>query len=355
MLADMLTSRPGPDGGFAPLPAPLERLVADHTIDEKQARAVLRALAAEQQPAVVSEPSTAPRNLVGRLAEIGAYLGAGLVVAAGVVVVAQQWADMTYGVRVGVMAGVTLILILAAVTPVVIRRQRAWVDLPNGETLRRLSGTLFTLGALAGYGTILVAMLSGQARVTDAEVGWASILGALLAFAILLLARWQADTPLSEMAMFAATTAAYVGVIQLTAIDRTVVIQWTLLALGLAWAAAATFTRWMRHRILITSLGLAEAFFAAATVADVTWSHRLALGVLIAFALGIYLMRPSWPYITAGTLAAVVLTVTWVGEAVGPAVALLAAGLVLLLMAGGALVLRRHRTEPTDPLKATTA
>jgi hypothetical protein len=341
----MLTSHPGPEGATTPLPAPLERLVADHTLNEQQARAVLRALAAEWQPAVVSEPRKAPRNMAGRLTEIGAYLGAGLVVAAGIVVVAQQWADMTYGVRVGVMTGVTLVLMLAALTPVVIRRQQAWADLPNGETLRRLSGTLLTLGAIAGYGTVMVAMLSGQARVTDTEGGWASILGALLAFAILLVARWQADTPLSEMAMFAAVTAGYFGVIQLTANDRTVVIQWTLLGLGVSWAVIATFTRWMRHQMLIASLGLIEAFFAAATIAEVTWSQRLALGVLITFTLGVYLLRPSWPYITAGTLSAVVLTVTWVGEAVGPAVALLAAGLVLLLVTGGALMLRRHQAE----------
>ncbi len=351
MLADMLTNRPGPDMATSPLPAPFERLVADHTLNEEQARAVLRAMAAERVPAGGEMPSPVPRNLVGRLAEIGAYLGAGLVVAAGIVVVAQQWADMTYGVRVGVMTGVTLVLMFAAAALVATRRDRAWGDLANGETLRRLSGALFSMGALAGFATVMVAMLSGQETVTDTELGSATILAAVLAFAILLVARWQADTPLGEMAMFAAVTAGYVGVIEITANDRTVLIQWTLMALGLAWAAVATFTRLLRHSMLLTSLGLVEAFFAAATISEVTWSHRLALTVLILVSLGVYLLRPSWPYITAGTLSAVVLTVTWVGEAVGPAVALLAAGLVLLLLAGGALLLRRRRT--VNPLPTT--
>ena len=62
---------------------------------------------------------------------------------------------------------------------------------------------------------------------------------------------------------------------------------------------------------------------------------------------------PRPPSLPPATLAAVVLTVTWVGEAVGPAVALLAAGLVLLLVAGGVLVLRRRRT--VTPLPTTGA
>lgn len=348
MFADMLTNHPRPGMAASPLPAPFGRLVADHTLNEQQAKAVLRALADERLPVGDLAPVSAPRNMVARLAEIGAYLGAGLLVAAGIVVVAQQWADMTYGVRVGVMAGVALVLLLAAATPIAFRRHLAWADLANGDTLRRLSGSLFTLGALAGFGTVMVAMLSGQAKVTDAEVGWALIVGAALALVALVFARWQADTPLGEIAIFAAVTTAYIGVIQVTAYDRSVAIQWTLLALGLTWAMVGTFTRLMRHRTLITGLGLLEAFFAAATISEVTWSHRLALAALIAVSLGVYLLRPSWPYITAGTLGAVVLTVTWVGEAVGPAVALLAAGLVLLVLAGGALVLRRQRTETSD-------
>ena len=43
------------------------------------------------------EPKAPRVGIAARLAEIGAYLGAALMVAAGIVVVAQQWADMSYG------------------------------------------------------------------------------------------------------------------------------------------------------------------------------------------------------------------------------------------------------------------
>lgn len=338
-----------PSGGdLAPLPAPVARLVADDILDEGQARAVLRALEVGAPPPERPRTSVSPRSLTARLAEIGAYLGAGLVVAAGVVVVAQQWTDMSYTVRVSVMAGVSVILVLAGVVPILLRQNRRWDAMPSGDTLRRLSGTLLSMGALASFATVLVAMLSNQATVTEVEAGWATILGAVVAFAILMVARLQADTPLGELAMFAAVTAAYVGIIQITANDRTVLIQWTLMGVGLTWAVVATFTPLMRHRTLITSLGLLEAFFAAATIAEVTWSQRLALGVLIAVSLAVYLVRPSWPYIATSTVAVVVLTVTWVGKAVGPAAAMLAAGLVLLLLAGGVLLVRRRR-DATGP------
>jgi hypothetical protein len=117
-----------------------------------------------------------------------------------------------------------------------------------------------------------------------------------------------------------------------------------LLSIGLAWALVGTFTSLMRTEILVTCLGLLLALFASATIAEEAWSQRLALATLIVVSLAVYLARPLWPYIATATVAAVVLTVTWVGEAVGPAMALLAAGLVFLVLAGAALMLHRRRT-----------
>jgi len=334
-----------------PLPPPFDSLVSDQTLTEVQARAVLTALAGQQipSPGVPPVPRAPRTGVAGRLAEIGAYLGAALVVAAGIVVVAQQWADMSYAVRVSVMAGTTLALLLAAGGPVVFLRGRPWDDVPNGDALRRLSGTLFSLGAGAAFGTVLVAMLSGQEQVTESESSQACIIAGLAAFAVLVVARLRADTPLGEVGLIAASVSVAAGAIQLWFTDQSVVIQWTLLGLGLAWALVATFTSLLRHHTLVTSLGLLVALFGAATVAEDAWSQRLALATLITVALAIYLMRPTWPYITVATIAAVVLTVTWVGEAVGVAVALLAAGLVILLLAGGALLLHlRRRPEQKE-------
>ncbi len=294
-------------------------------------------------------PVSPRAGIAARLAEIGAYLGAALVVAAGIVVIAQQWSDMTYGARVAVMAGTTFALLFVAGGLAFFTHGRPWADVPNGDTLRRLSGTLFSFGALGAFGTVMVAMLANDENVTGNEASRAVVLGSLAAAGVLVVARLRADTPLGEFGLVAASVAAVMGVVQLTIPDEAVAIQWTLLAIGLAWALLGTFTALMRNQILVTSLGLLLALFASATIAEEAWSQRLALTTLIVISLAVYLARSLWPYIAAATVAAVVLTVTWVGEAVGAAMALLAAGLVFLVLAGGALILHRHRTTLEGP------
>ena len=345
MLTDVFTNPQGPGGPSGALPPPFDQLVTDQTLTEGQARAVLAALAVGggQEPRL-PEPKAPRVGIAARLAEIGAYLGAALVVAAGIVVVAQQWADMSYGTRVAVMGGTTLALVLAAGVLVLMTHGRPWADVPNGDTLRRLSGTLFSFGALGAFGTVMVAMLSNNEGASDDEAALAFGLGALAAAAVLVVARLRADTPLGEVGLVAASIVEVMALVQLTIPDEAIAIQWTLLCIGLAWALVGTFTILMRNQNLVTSLGLLLALFASATIAEEVWSQRLALATLIVISLAVYLARPVWPYIATATIAAIVLTVTWVGEAVGPAMALLAAGLVFLVLAGGALMLHRRRT-----------
>jgi hypothetical protein len=354
MLANTLIGH-GPVQAPPPLPTPFDRLVAQGTLTDAQARTVMDALGSAPAADEATPPVPAARPaLTRRLAEVGAYLGAALVVAAGIVVVAQQWVDMTYGSRVGVMVGTSLVLIAAATGLLLFCRGRTWDDVPNGDALRRLSGTLYALSALAVYGTVLVAMLSGQTEVSDDEAAMAFLVAGLGALVVLLIARLRADTPLGELGLVASSVAVVMAGVQLWIPDQPVTIQWTLLAVGLGWALVGTYTSLMRHHILTTALGLLLALFGAATIAEQPWSHRLALLTLIAVALAVYLTRPTWPYIAVATVAAVVLTVTWVGEAVGAAMALLAAGVVVLVLAGGALYLHMHRkAEGAQPKTAT--
>jgi hypothetical protein len=342
MLTKTLTAdlNPYPD----PFPEPFERLVSEHVLTPEQARLVLDALKQETPPpSAPAHTTTARAPWAARFAEIGAYLGAALVAAAGAVVIGQQWGDMTYAVRVGVLGLTTLVLVLAALGVVLFRGSRAWEDLPNGDTLRRLAGTLFTLGAGAAFGTVMVAMLSEQAAVSEFEAGRATFIAAGTAFAILVVARIQA---VSALALFGAMVGMVAGVLAMTTQDDEYSVramQWVLLATGLTWALVATYSRLLRNRTLGTALGLALALFGGTVVADNPWSQRIALLALVGITLGVYLTRPSWPYITAAILAAVLLTVTWVGEAVGAALALLSAGVVVLVLAGGALFLHVRR------------
>lgn len=342
MLTKTLTAEldPSPE----PFPEPFERLVTEQVLTPEQARQVLAALEERRVPEPAPPAARAP--WAARLAEIGAYLGAALVAAAGGVVVAQQWGDMSYAMRVGVLGVTAVVFVAAAVGVVLFRGSRSWDDLRNGDTLRRLSGTLFTLGAGATFGTVMVAMLSEQDSVTSFEAGRAAFIAAGTAFGVLVVSRLLADSALTELALFGAMVGMVAGVLAMTTGDSDSsarVMQWTLLAVGLAWALVATYTGVLRNRTLGSALGLALALFGAATVAENPWSHRVALVVLVAVTLAVYLTRPSWPYITAAIVAAVILTVTWVGETVGAALALLSAGVVVLVLAGGALYLHLHR------------
>lgn len=349
MSTQMPTTEVNPDPG---LPEPFGRLVADHVLSPEQARLVLAALGEERLRPTVPTAVRAP--WAARFAEIGAYLGAALVAAAGGVVVAQQWGDMAYSVRVGTLGVTTLVLLAAAAGLLLSKGSRSWDDVRSGDTLRRLASTLFTLGAGAAFGTVMVAMLSEQAVVTELEGGRATLIASGAAFGILVVARLRADSALSELALFAAMVGMVAGLLAMTSEDTGYsarVMQWTLLTAGLVWALVATYTHLLRNRVLGTALGLALALFGAATVSEVPWSHRVALLVLVAITLTVYLTRPSWPYITVAIIASVVLTVTWVGEEVGAALALLSAGVVVLLLAGGALFLhlRRSRTPAEQP------
>lgn len=334
--------------GPALLRSPFDRLVDAGTLTEVQAKAVILAIDAEQGEGRAT--IRARSGLAGRIAEIGAYLGAALVTAACVVVVAQQWADMPYGTRVAVMTGTTVTLLVAAVAVIVLTRGGSWDELRNGATLRRLCGTLFVVGALASFGTALVVLLSGEAQASEERTSVAIVVAGLTASLVLVVARWRADTPLVELGLFGASMAVTAGAMQLWLTDQPAAIQWTLLAVGLAWALIGTFTGLLRYVTLVTSLGLALALLSSATVTDDSWSQRLALGTLILVTLTVYLTRPRWPYITTAATAAVVLTVTWVGEAIGAAIALLAAGVVVLVLAGGALIAhnRRRSRDPNE-------
>jgi hypothetical protein len=330
------------------LPEPFRRLVAEQVLSPEQARLVLDALERERPSPDAATPARAP--WAARFAEIGAYLGAALVAAAGGVVVAQQWTDMSYALRVGVLGVTALVLVAAATGLVLLKGSRAWDDLRNGDTLRRLASTLFTLGAGAVFGTVMVAMLSEQAVVTEFEGGRATLIAAGAAFGVLVVARLRAASALAELALFATMVGMVAGLLAMATEDSessAKVMQWTLLTAGLAWALVATYTTLLKNRVLGTALGLALALFGAATVSEDPWSHRVALLVLVAVTLTVYLTRPSWPYITVAIIASVVLTVTWVGEEVGAALALLSAGVVVLVLAGGALYLHLQRSGGT--------
>lgn len=328
------------------LPQRVEQLVADEVLTVEQAQRVLAAIDYEPR---TGAPAAPPRPWMTRLAEVGAYLGAALMVAAGGVVVAQNWDEMSYALRVGVLGATTVLLVLGALVIVGVRGNRPWAEVANGGTVRRLCGTLFSFGGAVAFATVMVALLSEQVPVDEFDVGRATLLAGAVAFGVLLVGRWQAPTALGEIGLFGATVAMVMGIVTMSGADdraSAVALQWVMVSVGLAWAIASDFTHLLRHSTLGSALGLTLAVIGAATHTGVTWSDRLALLAVVAVSLAIYLTHPRWPWIAAAIVTAVILTVVWVGDAVGVALALLTSGVLVLVLAGGALYLRMRRDTP---------
>lgn len=330
----------------------LDRLVFTRTLTTDQARAVHEAYldaTGASPPAAAGAAEPVRRSLTSKLAELGAYLGAALMVAAGAVAVGQQW-DVIH--RAGQVA---LLLVLAAALVgaglVVVRfarRSGSRSSLTERSVLRRLASTLLTLGAAATAGGVVVAMLPahfGNRDVASTDVGRALVVAAVISATILVLAHLVAPSALEGMALYAAVLAASGGVLLMLGADTDTPIKFVFFLVGVGWSLLATFTRAITVPTLATTLGLATAFLAA-NIGESAGSRQAFLAALVAIGVGVYLARPSWPYVVVAMLSAVTLTVSVLGPAFGPALALLAAGFVLLVFAGAVLLFQRRRKDP---------
>ncbi|MEU7768363.1 DUF2157 domain-containing protein [Nocardia sp. NPDC049190] len=145
------------------------RLVAEGVLSRSQADAVLAALAAEQ--------STAPtRGKV--LAEIAAYLGAGLLFGGIFLVMASSWENLGRLVRVGVLALVAAGLLFGGVA-LAGGLSRARSGPRGAHSVRtRLATVLFALASVAVAGAVGTALENGSA---DLALLFACLAGSVLA------------------------------------------------------------------------------------------------------------------------------------------------------------------------------
>jgi hypothetical protein len=228
------------------------------------------------------------------------------------------------------------------------RRARSQSTPTEQSVLRRLASTLLTLGAAATAGGVIVAMLPAHFGNTDVgitDVGRALVVASLISATLLVLARVVAPSALEGMALYAALLATSGGVLLIIEPDTDTPAKFVFFVVGVGWALLATFTGAITVPTLATTLGLATAFFAA-NIGPEAGSRQVFLAVLVAIGVGVYLARPSWPYVVVAMLSAVTLTVSVLGPAFGPALALLAAGFVLVVFAGAVLLYQRRRRDP---------
>jgi hypothetical protein len=331
----------------------LAALVERGTITAEQRAAILAEVAGAGAP---PSPAAARRrrSVADMLVEAGAYVGSALVLAAAVVLTAQNWEDLSESTRIAATAATALV---SGIVGAVLARRAV-----PGSARRRLAGVVLTGTALCTGGT--VALVLGDTESTGV-IAVATILAVLVA------AQLAARSAVTEIGMFVAGYA----LIQVTGewlrpqgtlvtdefggsyYDTASFDRWPQLAgllYGVLWAWV--IARWLMHRELAVALGLLAALAGALPLLGMESSRPLGLvaaALLAALGFWRFMVEGFWPWLAAA-IASVTAFVFWlVGGSQQPALAILVAGLVLLgSSALGRQVARRRRSralEPRDP------
>ncbi len=338
------------------VPAIVDALVAADLIDPArsvEARAVLAR--------TLGTPEPQPTTSRGLMAEIAAYVGGALVVASVGLFLAQQWADFSETVQVGVLAAITVLLALAGLT--VSRVAGGYAELRAGrdDVRRRLSAALLTGSALAAAFTV-----GRFVEVAFGEEGGSSegpvLLGALTGAVLAALAYIYATSVLGQVAMVAGLFMAAIAGWQLLDLDvryEALVNGLTFLVIGLAWVGLAEGGV-LREKLPGRAIGAAMSLFGAQLLVFGDDSTNLGYALMLTVSIAsfvMYLRTVSWPYLAVGVLGITLVVpeaiIDWTGDSLGPAGGVLVAGLTLLGASLTGLRLRREAAESAGAGKAT--
>jgi len=342
----------------------LAELVAHDVLSTDQAHAVSEALVAEAPPAAVPAPTgrvalvpaaSAPGRsaLRSRLVEAAAYLGAVLVAAGVLALVAQSWDDLTVAAHVWILAGFGVVLyaiglgiaLLVGGGPVTVRLH---VQAPR----RRVAGALMTVGAVLAA-SAAPAGLDGSSR--------SMFLAGVIAFVAILPVQFLAPSAVTEIALYGSAVVATSAGLQQLVPERPESDFWqpgrlpartwdylvpvSLTVLGLVWAGIVS--RLVTLPVVAQVLGLGTAFVASTTLATDDSTHPAgvaALAVLALLGIAVFVRERAWPWLVLTVLSATVAVFVLVAQAANPALAFLVSGLVLLMAAAGATLLGKRRT-----------
>jgi hypothetical protein len=265
------------------------------------------------------------------------------VLAAGFVLVAQNWEALGLSMQVAILAATALV---SGGTCVLVGHGS-----PPGSARRRLAGVLAVAAALSAAG--MTALLLDP-------LSFAGVAATAVALIVLVAAHAVASSTITEVGMLGASY-----VLLLTAIEAlrpaeqpcltqycvdemTAYDQYAPLAgvvLGVLWAAVVS--RRLDHREVAVFLGMLIAISQALPLISMDETRGVgmaAMAVLAAVGFWGFLAQGIWPWLAAA-IASVTALVFWaVGGADRPALAILVAGLVLLgSSALGMLAMRRRR------------
>lgn len=293
-----------------------------------------RALAGPSEQGVVSEPAALRR----RLTELAGYVGGAFVVAAGVLFATREWADLSVTQRVGMLAGVAVVLAAAGVLTTATAGGRLAIRERVLDARRRLAGTLVTAAAVAAAAAVLVAVVdwveSTSSEQESGELIGLAGSGTLLVLAVL--GYLYVPSLVGQLAAGFATV--YLVPFALMALDvyGPVLHGLLVVVVGGGWLLLAETGRW---REVLPARVVGAAMLVAGAQLPIGSEHHpwvAYLGLLVVAGVGfsVYVVRRAWPYLAAGvagvTLAVPEALLDWTQGSLGTAGVLLVAGLTLL-------------------------
>jgi uncharacterized membrane protein len=314
------------------VPAVVTALVSAGLVDASRRddaqRVVMRVLGAPEKTRVSSR---------ALLVEIAAYVGGALVVASIGLFLAQYWADFSEAVQVIVLATIAVLLAVAGFA--VSRVGSGYRELRAGrdEVRRRLASALL-IAAAAAAGIAVGRLVDLQLSANVGNGSWPSVAGAVTALALAAAAYAYAPSVLGQLAMMGAVFVLVTGAWSLLDEGQTDTLGPGLvfMAVGFVWLVGAEgglFREVLEARAIGSAMTLFGAQFTLFSRDHDNLSYLLILLVALA-AFVMYLRVVSWPYLVVGVLGITLVVpeavIDWSAGSLGPAGAVLVAGVTLL-------------------------
>ncbi len=307
-------------------------------------------------------------------------VGAGLVIAAGVVLLAGQWDSLSVMIR--VVIGISATGVLAACAVVTATRAPGARVLRGREHSgahagrRRLTATFLSATAALAVFTVLQFPTEPAHNFDDftgqmmAPPYWTASAALALGLLIAVLSAWIAPGSLSTVTVWILSCATLTALVERVLWDSN-----SGLARGGLWQSGAfvllgvagslLLYRWLRPPILTIALGVGTWFVAALnaaltgiqsddapleveagirTLADQSLTlGKVALALLIVIGVLQFMRAKEWPWPAGAVAALVALTLVMTSHTVGVALSLLMAGVLLVASSGAIALVLRHR------------
>lgn len=325
-----------------PLPrSAVERVLADAVADQLLAQAQADELSRRLRDvplAALTRTDGVPHGSRANLAELAGYAGGALLLGAAGLFLSTEWSGLSDGGRAAVLLGVSAVLFAGGAVVVALSGSgpRA-LGAARDSARRRLTSTLWALGAAAAFGGVAVAVdaeppLAGAAvGLVLAAIGYALVSGA----------------PGHLVVGLAAATTAVMAVDEWSQPDSPAWFAVALMLVAVVWGGLAS-ARLLVERDLGFAVASVLGILAGQlpVLVDDDQGLGYALTALVAvWGFAGYLVVRSWPVLAGGVVATTLVVPEalhdWTDGSVSVAGALLVAGLTLLAASVAGLRLRR--------------